>query len=181
MKEGVVFLNLSRGFVVDVEALARHIRNGRVRGAAVDVFPGEPATNKAPFSSSLQGLPNVILTPHIGGSTEEAQAGIGGFVAERIAAYFATGSTITSVNFPIYQPLGRAYLHRFAHIHENIPGMLARINEVFARRGINIAGQHLQTRGTVGYAIIDVDGPCNTGVLADLEAIPNTIRVRLVY
>jgi D-3-phosphoglycerate dehydrogenase len=181
MKEGVVFLNLSRGFVVDVEALARHIRNGRVRGAAVDVFPEEPVSSKASFSSSLQGLPNVILTPHIGGSTEEAQAGIGAFVAERIAAYFATGSTMTSVNFPIYQPLGRAYLHRFAHIHENIPGMLARINDVFARRGINIAGQHLQTRGTVGYAIIDVDGPCNTGVLADLEAIPNTIRVRLVY
>ncbi len=181
MKEGVVFLNLSRGFVVDVEALARHIRNGRVRGAAVDVFPEEPTSNKAPFSSSLQGLPNVIMTPHIGGSTEEAQAGIGGFVAERIAAYFTTGSTITSVNFPIYQPLGRTYLHRFAHIHENIPGMLARINEVFARREINIAGQHLQTRGTIGYAIIDVDGPCNTGVLADLEAIPNTIRVRLVY
>jgi D-3-phosphoglycerate dehydrogenase len=181
MKKGVIFLNLSRGFVVDVEALARHIRKGRVRGAAVDVFPVEPESNKVPFSSSLQELQNVILTPHVGGSTEEAQAGIGTFVAERIAAFFASGSTVTSVNFPVYQPLGRAYLHRFAHIHENIPGMLARINDVFAQRHVNIAGQHLQTRGTVGYAVIDVDGPCNAGILSDLEAIPNTIRVRLVY
>jgi len=181
MKKGVLFLNLSRGFVVDVEALTGHIRKGRIRGAAIDVFPEEPESSKASFASSLQGLPNVILTPHVGGSTEEAQAGIGAFVAERIAAYFASGSTVTSVNFPIYQPLGKAYLHRFAHIHENIPGMLARINEVFARRAINIAGQHLQTRGTIGYAVIDVDGPCDTGVLADLEAIPNTIRARLVY
>jgi len=181
MKKGVVFLNLSRGFVVDVEALARHVKTGRVRGAAVDVFPEEPESGKVPFSSSLQGLPNVILTPHIGGSTEEAQAGIGDFVAERIVAYFATGSTVSSVNFPVYHPMGKTYLHRFAHIHENIPGMLAKINEVIARRGINIAGQHLETRGAIGYAIIDVDGPCNTGVLSDLEAIPNTIRARLVY
>ena len=181
MKEGVVFLNLSRGFVVDVEALARHLRNGRIRGAAIDVFPEEPESSKAPFSSTLQNLPNVILTPHVGGSTEEAQAGIGDFVAERIVAYFSTGSTISSVNFPIYHPLGRTYPHRFAHIHENIPGMLARINDVFARRNVNIAGQHLETRGTIGYAIIDVDDPCETGILSELEAIPNTIRARLVY
>jgi D-3-phosphoglycerate dehydrogenase len=181
MKEGVIFLNLSRGFVVDMEALARHLRNGRIRGAALDVFPEEPESSKASFSSVLQGLPNVILTPHIGGSTEEAQAGIGDFVAERIVAYFATGSTVSSVNFPVYHPTGRTYLHRFAHIHENIPGMLARINEVFARRNVNIAGQQLVTRGTIGYAIIDVDGPCGKGILPELEAIPNTIRARLVY
>jgi D-3-phosphoglycerate dehydrogenase len=181
MKEGVLFLNLSRGFVVDVASLARHVRNGRIKGAAVDVYPEEPESSKAPFSSPLQGLANVVLTPHIGGSTEEAQEGIGAFVAERIALYFATGSTATSVNFPVYQPLGRAALHRFAHIHENLPGMLARINDAFARRDVNIAGQHLETRGSVGYAIIDVDGPCNAGILSDLEAIPHTIRVRLVY
>ncbi len=181
MKEGVVFLNLSRGFVVDVEALSRNLRNGRVRGAAVDVFPEEPESSKASFSSVLQGLPNVILTPHVGGSTEEAQAGIGDFVAERIVAYFTTGSTVSSVNFPVYHPMGRTYLHRFAHIHENIPGMLARINEVFARRNVNIAGQQLVTRGTVGYAIIDVDSPSNRGIVSELEAIPHTIRARLVY
>ena len=132
MQKGVIFLNLSRGFVVDVEALARHIRKGRIKGAAVDIFPEEPESGKVPFASPLQGLPNVIPTPHVGGSTEEAQAGIGTFVAERIAAYFASGATITSVNLPVYQPLGRAYLHRFSHIHENIPGMLARINDMFA-------------------------------------------------
>jgi D-3-phosphoglycerate dehydrogenase len=181
MKEGAVFLNLSRGFVVDVEALASRLRSGRIKGAAVDVHPEEPESGKVPFSSPLQGIPNVILTPHIGGSTEEAQAGIGAFVSERIAGYFASGSTASSVNFPVYHPAGRGYLHRFAHIHENIPGMLARINEVFARRDVNIAGQHLETRGSIGYAIIDVDGPCNAGILADLEAIPHTIRVRLVY
>jgi D-3-phosphoglycerate dehydrogenase len=181
MKDGLIFLNLSRGFVVDVDALARHVKTGRVRGAAIDVFPEEPESSKASFSSVLQGLPNVILTPHVGGSTEEAQAGIGDFVAERIVAYFATGSTVSSVNFPVYHPMGKTYLHRFAHIHENIPGMLAQINDVFARRNINIAGQHLETRGTIGYAIIDVDSPCGTGILSDLEAIPGTIRARLVY
>lgn len=181
MKQGVVFLNLSRGFVVDVEALARHVKSGRIKGAAVDVYPEEPESNKAPFSSPLQGLANVILTPHIGGSTEEAQAGIGAFVAERITGYFATGSTLSSVNFPVYHPLGRTDGHRFAHIHENIPGMLARINEVFARRDVNISGQHLETRGTIGYAIIDLEGPYPQGILSDLEAIPHTIRVRQVY
>lgn len=181
MKQGVVFLNLSRGFVVDVEALARHLKSGKIKGAAVDVYPEEPESSKDPFASPLQGLPNVILTPHIGGSTEEAQAGIGEFVAERIVGYIATGSTVTSVNFPVYHPLGRTDGHRFAHIHENIPGMLARINEVFARRDVNITGQHLETRGTIGYAMIDLDGPYPREILSDLEAIPHTIRVRLVY
>lgn len=181
MKQGVVFLNLSRGFVVDVEALARHLKIGKIKGAAVDVYPEEPESSKAPFASPLQGLPNVILTPHIGGSTEEAQAGIGEFVAERIVGYIATGSTVTSVNFPVYHPLGRTDGHRFAHIHENIPGMLARINEVFARRDVNITGQHLETRGTIGYAMIDLDGPYPREILSDLEEIPHTIRVRLVY
>lgn len=181
MKDGVVFLNLSRGFVVDVEALARHAGSGRVKGAAVDVFPEEPESSKAPFSSPLQRIPNVILTPHVGGSTEEAQAGIGDFVARRIVDYLATGSTASSVNLPVYQPLGTASRHRFAHIHENIPGMLARINDAIARRGVNIAGQHLETRGTVGYAIVDVEGPCDPVILSELETIPHTIRARLVF
>jgi D-3-phosphoglycerate dehydrogenase len=107
--------------------------------------------------------------------------GIGAFVAERITGYFATGSTLSSVNFPVYHPLGRTDGHRLAHIHENIPGMLARINEVFARRHVNISGQHLETRGTIGYAIIDLDGPYSQGILSDLQAIPHTIRVHRVY
>jgi len=181
MKEGAIFLNLSRGFVVDVDSLARHLRSGRLRGAAADVFPEEPESGKEPFSSPLQGIPNVILTPHVGGSTEEAQAGIGAFVARRILDFLATGSTTSSVNMPVYQPLGPPARHRFAHLHENIPGMLARINDAFARRGVNIAGQHLETRGPVGYAIVDVDGPYDQSLLRDIETIPHTIRARVVY
>ncbi|MGE5248139.1 MAG: phosphoglycerate dehydrogenase, partial [Verrucomicrobiota bacterium] len=147
MRDGVIFLNLSRGFVVDVNALARNLRKGKVRGAAVDVFPEEPRSNKDPFVSPLQGIRNVILTPHVGGSTEEAQQNIGNFVAGRILKYLETGATSASVNFPVLQPSSARPAHRFVHLHENIPGMLAQINDLFARHGINIAGQHLQTRG----------------------------------
>lgn len=181
MKDGAVFLNLSRGFVADVDALARALRSGKLRGAAVDVFPEEPKSNKELFSSSLQGIPNVILTPHIGGSTEEAQQGIGGFVAGRILEYLSTGSTGTSVNFPVLQPSTTPQRHRFAHVHENIPGMLAKINDLFARNGINISGQRLETRGTLGYGLIDVETGCDLGVVEELRRIPHTIRARIVY
>lgn len=181
MKDGVIFLNLSRGFVTDVEALARNLRAGKVRGAAVDVFPEEPRSNKDPFFSPLQGIPNVILTPHIGGSTEEAQQGIGGFVAARLLEYLATGNTSTSVNFPVLSPSSTSQRHRFAHVHENIPGMLAKINDLFARRGVNIVGQRLETRGALGYALIDVAQGCEPGIAEELRRIPHTIRARLVY
>ncbi len=181
MKEGAVFLNLSRGFVADVDALARTLRSGKLRGAAVDVFPEEPRGNKEPFSSSLQGIPNVILTPHIGGSTEEAQQGIGGFVAGRILEYLSTGSTGTSVNFPVLQAPATPQRHRFAHVHENIPGMLAKINDLFARHGVNIAGQRLETRGTLGYGLIDVEEGCDLGIVEELHRIPHTISARVVY
>jgi D-3-phosphoglycerate dehydrogenase len=181
MKDGAVFLNLSRGFVADVDALARTLRSGKLRGAAVDVFPEEPKSNKEPFSSSLQGIPNVILSPHIGGSTEEAQQGIGGFVAGRILEYLSTGSTGTSVNFPVLQPSTTPQRHRFAHVHENIPGMLAKINDLFARNRVNIAGQRLETRGALGYALIDVGAGCDLGIVEELRRIPHTIRARIVY
>jgi len=181
MKDGVIFLNLSRGFVTDVEALARNLRGRKVRGAAVDVFPEEPRSNKEPFTSPLQGIPNVVLTPHIGGSTEEAQQGIGGFVAARLLEYLSTGSTSTSVNFPALSPSSTPGRHRFAHVHENIPGMLAKINDLFARHGVNIVGQRLETRGTLGYALIDVAHGCDLEVVEELRRIPNTIRARLVY
>lgn len=181
MKDGVIFLNLSRGFVVDVEALARNVRGGKVRGAAVDVFPDEPRTNKDPFSSPLQELPNVILTPHIGGSTEEAQQGIGGFVAAQLLEYLSTGNTATSVNFPVLSPSPTPQRHRFAHVHENLPGMLAKINDLFARHGVNIAGQRLETRGRLGYALIDVAQECDPGIVEELRRIPQTVRTRLVY
>jgi D-3-phosphoglycerate dehydrogenase len=181
MKDGVIFLNLSRGFVVDVEALARNVRGGKVRGAAVDVFPEEPRTNKDPFVSPLQGLPNVILSPHIGGSTEEAQQGIGGFVATQILEYLSAGSTSSSVNFPVLSASSTPERHRFAHVHENVPGMLAKINDLFARHGVNIAGQRLETRGRLGYALIDVAQGCDLGIVEELRRIPQTIRARLVY
>ncbi|HEX9191034.1 MAG TPA: phosphoglycerate dehydrogenase [Candidatus Deferrimicrobiaceae bacterium] len=181
MKDGVIFLNLSRGFVVDVDALARNLRRGKVRGAAVDVFPEEPRSNRDPFASPLQGIPNVILTPHIGGSTEEAQEGIGDFVAARILEYLATGGTGTSVNFPVLQPPAAPQRHRFAHLHENVPGMLAKINDLFARHGVNISGQRLETRGALGYALIDVAAECDPRIEEGLRRIPRTIRARLVY
>jgi D-3-phosphoglycerate dehydrogenase / 2-oxoglutarate reductase len=181
MKDGVIFLNLSRGFVVDVEALARNVRGGKISGAAVDVFPEEPRTNKDPFASPLQGLPNVILSPHIGGSTEEAQQGIGGFVATQILEYLSTGSTSSSVNFPVLSAPSTPQRHRFAHVHENVPGMLAKINDLFARHGVNIAGQRLETHGSLGYALIDVAQGCDLGIVEELRRIPQTIRARLVY
>jgi D-3-phosphoglycerate dehydrogenase len=183
MKDGVIFLNLSRGFVVDVDALARNVRAGKVRGAALDVFPEEPRSNKDPFSSPLQGLPNVILTPHVGGSTEEAQQGIGGFVAAGLLEYLSMGSTPMSVNFPVLSSSSTPapQRHRFAHLHENLPGMLAKINDLFARNGVNITGQRLETRGRLGYALIDVAQGCDLGIVEELRRIPNTIRTRLVY
>jgi D-3-phosphoglycerate dehydrogenase len=181
MKDGVIFLNLSRGFVADVEALARNVRGGKVRGAAIDVFPEEPRTNKDPFASPLQGLPNVILSPHIGGSTEEAQQGIGGFVATQILEYLSTGGTSSSVNFPVLSASPTPERHRFAHVHENVPGMLAKINDLFARHGVNIVGQRLETRGRLGYALIDVAQGCDLGIVEELRRIPQTIRARLVY
>jgi len=181
MKDGVLFLNLSRGFVVDVEALAESLRKGKVGGAAVDVFPEEPRSNKEPFLSPLQGIRNVILTPHIGGSTEEAQQNIGVFVAARILRYLDSGSTSSSVNLPVLQTSAARQMHRFAHLHENIPGMLAQINDLFARHGVNIVGQHLQTRGHLGYAVIDVGEGCDPGIVAELSKIPHTVRARLVF
>ncbi len=181
MKDGVVFLNLSRGFVVDVHALARNLRKGKVRGAAVDVFPEEPRSNKDPFVSPLQGIGNVILTPHVGGSTEEAQQNIGAFVAARILKYLESGATSSSVNLPVLQPSSARPAHRFSHLHENIPGMLAKINDLFARHGVNIAGQHLQTRGRLGYAVIDVAAGCDLSIVEELGKIPNTIRARAIF
>ncbi len=181
MKEGAIFLNLSRGSVVDVEALARALSAGRLGGAAVDVYPKEPTSNSEAFRSPLQGLENVILTPHVGGSTEEAQQNIGRFVAARVLAYLQRGDTAASVNLPVIQPGEHRGTHRFAHLHENVPGMLAHINELFARNGVNITGQHLETRGEVGYALIDVADERGPGLAGKLAALPGTIRSRQVY
>lgn len=181
VKRGAIFLNASRGFVVDDQALAESLRAGKLRAAAIDVFPREPRGNAEPFSSPLQGMEQVILTPHVAGSTEEAQKDIGAFVSERIIEYFQTGSTMYSVNFPNVQLPKITNAHRLIHIHENIPGMLAQINKVFARHKANILGQYLKTSQTIGYAITDISTAYNPKIREDLKAIPHTIKFRVLY
>jgi len=181
MKRGAIFLNASRGFVVDDQALAEALRTGKLRAAAIDVFPREPRGNADPFASPLQGMEQVILTPHVAGSTEEAQKDIGAFVSERIIEYFQTGSTMYSVNFPNVQLPKITNAHRLIHIHENIPGMLAQINKVFARHKANILGQYLKTSQSIGYAITDISTAYNPKIREDLKAIPHTIKFRVLY
>ncbi len=177
MKDGACFLNLSRGFVVDHEALAKHLKSGKVAGAAIDVFPKEPESGAA-FSSPLQGVPNVILTPHIGGSTEEAQQNIGQFVSARLVDYVKTGNSLLSVNLPHCHLDYEPGAHRLMHIHHNVPGILRAINDILADRGINIERQVLDTRGPLGYAIYDINLPCDEELMRQLRAVPHTIGVR---
>jgi len=177
MKEGACLMNLSRGFVVDHEALAKHLRGGKLAGAAVDVFPQEPESGGA-FSSPLQGLPNVILTPHIAGSTEEAQQNIGQFVSAKMIDYFQSGNSLMSVNLPHCHLEYEPGSHRLMHIHHNVPGILRAINDILADRGINIERQVLDTRGPLGYAIYDINRPCDGQLMAKLRKVPHTIRVR---
>ncbi len=183
MKKGALFINNSRGTVVDLEALAKVLKEGHLAGAAVDVFPKEPASNSERFETPLQGLDNVILTPHIGGSTEEAQERIGREVARKLVEYSDVGSTLGAVNFPQVQLPPRPNGTRFIHVHENRPGILNNLNEVFSARSLNIVGEFLQTHGDTGYVVIEAEG---AGQIADeildaLRQIPGTIRARLLY
>ena len=178
MRPRSLFLNLSRGFVVDHAALRRNIESGHIAGAAIDVFPEEPKGKGDEFVSELRGLPNVILTPHIGGSTEEAQQDIGEFVAGKLADYMATGATSLSVNLPeIALPAGSG-THRLVHLHQNVPGVLAAINRVLAEHGVNVEGQLLGTRDEYGYVLTDIGSEYSEDVLAQLSAMPVTIRLR---
>ena len=181
MRPGALLLNLSRGHVVDIGALAQALGSGRVAGAAVDVFPEEPRTNDDPFDSPLTGLKNVILTPHIGGSTEEAQEAIADFAAERVLGYLNRGDTTFSVNLPNVQLAEVTGGHRLLHIHRNQAGVLAAINRVLADAGLNILAQHLKTDERTGYVIADVDRDYDRGLLADLKAIPGTLRFRILH
>lgn len=181
MKDGVIFLNLSRGHVVDVQALAAAIKSGKVAGCAVDVFPKEPKSNAEPFVSPLQGLSNVILTPHVGGSTEEAQKNIGHFVSDRLTKYINTGNSVLSVNFPTLSLPAQRDTHRYIHIHDNTPGVLAQINTVFAKKGVNIEGQYLKTNEQIGYVITDVNIIQDENLKKSLTNIAGTIRVRVLY
>ncbi len=181
MKKGVIFLNLSRGFVVDIIALKDALKLGQVGGAAVDVFPTEPVGKDDPFTSELINTPNVILTPHIGGSTEEAQYNIGEFVSEKIISYINTGNSMFGVNFP---PISLPVLHnahRLLHVHENTPGVLAQINNIFAKHSINVVGQYLKTSETIGYVVTDVNKQYKENIIDELKAVKGTIRLRVLY
>ena len=181
MKDGVVFMNLSRGHVVDLEALIANLKSGKVKGAAVDVFPEEPTNNDEPFVSELCGLPNVILTPHIGGSTEEAQLDIGNYVARKIINYINTGTTYGSVNLPEIQLPEFPKAHRIMHIHENVKGIMAHVNNILAEFDSNIVGQYLKTNESMGYVITDIENLHNNDLEKKLKEIPNTIRYRILY
>jgi D-3-phosphoglycerate dehydrogenase / 2-oxoglutarate reductase len=181
MKPGVIFLNLSRGHVVDIPALTANLKSGKIHGAAVDVFPEEPKNNDEPFVSELIGMKNVILTPHIGGSTEEAQEDIGHYVANKIINYINTGTTYGSVNLPEIQLPELQSAHRIMHIHENVKGILAQINNILLEYDNNILGQYLKTNETLGYVITDIDNFHNTDLEKKLKEIPNTIRYRILY
>jgi len=180
MKDGALFINLSRGFVVDIEALANALKSGKIAGAAIDVFPEEPRSN-GEFLTELKGLDNVILTPHIGGSTEEAQRDIAEFVPNKIMDYINSGNTVDAVNFPNIRLPKQNNAHRFLHIHKNVPGVMAKINEVLARFDMNISGQYLSTDNEVGYVISDLGKEYNKDVLKALKKIDNTIKFRVLY
>ena len=180
MKPGSIFLNLSRGFVVDYAALRDAVLSGHISGAAVDVFPVEPKRKGDPFESELRGLPNVILTPHTGGSTEEAQEAIGQFVAGKIRDYLTTGSTNLSVNLPNLALDQRPDAHRVAYLHRNVPGVLATVNATLAEHGVNIEGQLLATRGELGYVVTDVSAPVTADVIDVLSGRPESLRLRLL-
>lgn len=178
MKPRSLFLNLSRGIAVDTVALRAHLESGHIAGAALDVFPVEPKRQGDPFESELRGVPNVILTPHVGGSTEEAQQDIGRFVASKLRTYTAFGGTSLSVNLPEINLPADQGKHRIAHVHRNAPGVLATINGLLGERGVNIEAQSLATRGENGYVLTDVAEPVRPEVLAELAALPETVRLR---
>tara|TARA_R110000868_G_scaffold1817_2_gene14338 strand:- start:16 stop:1203 length:1188 start_codon:yes stop_codon:yes gene_type:complete len=180
MKKGAILINLARGFVVDIPALANALKTGKLGGAAIDVFPEEPRSN-GEFETELKGLENVILTPHVGGSTEEAQANIAEFVPNKIMDYMNSGNTVDAVNFPNIRLPKQNVSHRFLHIHKNVPGIMAKVNEVLARYELNITGQYLSTDNEVGYVISDVNKKYNKDVINELKKIENTIKFRVLY
>jgi len=181
MRPGAVFLNLSRGFVVDYPALAEAITSGHVAGAAIDVFPVEPARRGDAFESELRGLPNVILTPHTGGSTEEAQEAIGQFVSNKLRDYLTTGTTTLSVNVPNLALEQTSGSHRLAHLHRNTPGVLAAVNATLADHGVNIEGQLLATHGELGYVVTDIGSDIDPTTVHALQQMPQTVRLRQLF
>jgi D-3-phosphoglycerate dehydrogenase len=181
LKDGAILVNASRGTVVDIDALAAALDSGKVNGAAIDVFPVEPKSNQEEFVSKLRQFDNTILTPHIGGSTKEAQVNIGIEVSEKLVKYSNNGSTLSSVNFPevgLPELVGK---HRICHIHHNEPGILAKINDVFSATGVNISAQYLQTNASVGYVVTDIDEASSQEALEGIKQIAGTIKSRILY
>tara|TARA_R110001583_G_scaffold192857_1_gene360008 strand:+ start:594 stop:1826 length:1233 start_codon:yes stop_codon:yes gene_type:complete len=181
MKPGSILINAARGTVIDIDALCDTLRSGKLLGAAIDVFPVEPKSNSEEFISPLREFDNVILTPHVGGSTLEAQQNIGYEVAEKLVKYSDNGSTITSVNFPEVALPAHPGKHRLLHIHENIPGVLTAINHVFSDNNINISGQYLQTNDKVGYVVMDIDAEHSKLAVKQLKQVAGTIRCRVLF
>ncbi len=181
MKDGAIFINAARGTVVVIDDLCDALRSKKLHGAAIDVFPVEPRTNNDEFISPLREFDNVILTPHVGGSTMEAQENIGYEVAEKLVKYSDNGSSITSVNFPEVALPEHPNVHRLLHVHQNIPGVLSKINNIFSENDINISGQYLQTNDKVGYVVIDVDADCSEVALEKLLTVNGTIRCRRLF
>ena len=181
MKDGAIFINLARGKVVDLFALKTALESGKIRGAAVDVFPKEPKSNDEAFESPLMGMENVILTPHVGGSTIEAQKNIAAYVPEALVNYVNTGDSFASVNLPNIRVPQVNGAHRLLHVHQNIPGIMARINNIFSRFNINVVGQYLKTNQNIGYLVTDIDKEYNSDVVDELKRIDHTIKLRVLY
>ena len=181
MKKGAILINYSRGKIVNINSLKRNLKNNKLHGAAIDVFPEEPLNNKEKFKSKLIGLNNVILSPHIGGSTKEAQKNIGSFVPQKIIEYINSGNSSNSVNFPNLSLPEQKEAHRFIHIHKNEPGIMLKINKILSDYNINIVGQYLKTNESIGYVITDINREYNKQVIKSLRKIDDTIRLRVLY
>ena len=181
MKKGAILINYSRGKIVNINSLKRNLKNNKLHGAAIDVFPEEPLNNKEKFKSELIGLNNVILSPHIGGSTKEAQKNIGSFVPQKIIEYINSGNSSNSVNFPNLSLPEQKKAHRFIHIHKNEPGIMLKINKILSDYNINIVGQYLKTNESIGYVITDINREYNKQVIKSLRKIDDTIRLRILY
>ncbi len=181
MKKGAILLNASRGTVVDIDALVQALAEGHLSGAAIDVFPVEPKSNHDEFISPLRGFDNAILTPHVGGSTMEAQENIGFEVAEKLIKYSDNGTTISSVNFPEVALPAHKNVHRLLHVHQNVPGVLTCINRIFSEHSINVSAQYLQTNENVGYVVVDVDAEYSDVALRQLREVEGTIRCRVLF
>ncbi len=181
MKKGSVLINLSRGDVMDVHAVADALQKKHLAGLAADVFPDEPQSSRQKFKSVLQNIPNVILTPHIGGSTMEAQENIGADVATKLIQFINSGTSVGSLSVPALNLPMQHNAHRILHIHKNVPGILGEINSILSSYKANILGQYLQTNNHIGYVVIDIDKKNSTEILTDLKKVKSTIRVRSVY